>query len=176
MSYRTLVIESVIYIRDYHFFQTANATLSPSKLSSVPDGGSKEDVAEQQYVSRTKEVFERLFPSVASNVDYDIWLQNLCSQIEQLQQQSQQNCLKQKTNATNHQQQQNGGEDEDSADEGASVNGTHNNGQNNGIEITPSTEELILQCAQLKSTVDSYKNIVADTVSNDHCPLFIPVK
>lgn len=169
MSKRTPVIELVIYVRVYYSFQTANATLSPSKLSSVPDGPSKEDVAEQQYVSRTKEVFERLFPSVASNVDYDIWLQNLCSQIEQLQQQNQQNCLKQKTNATNHQQQQNGGDDEDSAVEGAGVNGTHNNGQDNGsIKITPSTEELILQCAQLTSTVDSYKNIVADTVSNGY--------
>lgn len=150
-----------------------NATISPSKLSSVPDVSSKEDdVAEQQYVSRTKEVFERLFPSIASNVDYDIWLQNLCSQIEQLQQQSQQNSLKQKTNATNHQQQQqNGGDDDNNVDEGEGedegegVNGTHNHGQDNGIKITPSTEELILQNAQLKSTVDSYKNIVADTVS-----------
>lgn len=145
--------------------------MSPSKLSSVPDAPSKEDVAEQQCVSRTKEVFERLFPSVASNVDYDIWLQNLCSQIEQLQQQSQQNCLKQKTNATNHQQQQqNGDDDEDSADDGEGVNGTHNHGQDNGIKLTPSTEELILQNAQLKSTVDSYKNIVADTVSIVHSP------
>lgn len=146
----------------------------------MPDAPSKEDVPDQQYVSRTKEVFERLFPSVASNVDYDIWLQNLCSQIEQLQQQSQQNCLKQKTNATNHQQQQqNGGDDEDSADDGEGedegVNGTHNHGQDNGIKITPSTEELILQNAQLQSTVDSYKNIVADTVSLSF-PLFVHVK
>lgn len=137
----------------------------------MPDASSKEDVAEQQYMSRTKEVFERLFPSVASNVDYDIWLQHLCSQIEQLQQQCQPNCLKQKTNATNHQQQQqNGDDDEDSADDGEDegVNGTHNHGQGNGIKLTPSTEELIRQNAQLKSTVDSYKNIVADTVSISH--------
>lgn len=144
--------------------QTANSTLSPSKLStSTIATSTSNDDNEHEYVLRTKEVFERLFPSVASNVDYDTWLQNLSSQIEQLQQQSQ-NCLKQKSNATTNHQQQNGDEDIES-NEPVTGNGTENHyGQDNGVKLSPSTEELLLQNAQLKTTVDEYKTIVADTV------------
>lgn len=138
-------------------FQTANASLSPSKLST----STLNENSDNPLVSRTKEVFERLFPAVASNVDYDTWLQNLTSQIEQLQQQSQQNCLKQ--TKSNHQQ---NGDDDSDPDENGTGNGTtHHHSQDNGVKVSPSTEDLLLQNAQLKTTVDEYKTIVADTVS-----------
>lgn len=139
--------------------------LSTSTISTSTTNDTSSDEQHEQYVTRTKEVFERLFPAISSNVDYDSWLTNLSSQIEQLQQQQQQ----QQNHQTNKKptNQQNGDDDSDS-DENVTGNGTHSHhhGQDNGIKISPSTEELILQNAQLKSTVDEYKTIVSDTVSS----------
>lgn len=110
-------------------------------------------------------MLERLFPNVPStNVDYDTWLTDLSSHIEAQQQQqiNQQNSVKsQKSTSNNH---QNGDDDEDS-DDNVTGNGTHHHSTHgNGTKITANLEELILQNAQLKSTVDEYKTIVADTV------------
>lgn len=110
-------------------------------------------------------MFERLFPNVSSNVDFDSWLTNLSSHIEQLQQQTnQQNCLKQKTTieSNNH---QNGDDEDHESEENITGNGTHHHTQDNGVKISPSTEELVLQNAQLKTTVDEYRSIVAETVN-----------
>lgn len=142
-----------------------NASLSPSKApSSVPSNSS-----DAEEFIRTKQVFERLFPDIPSDVEYDAWLNSLSSHIEQLQQQQQQstqtNSIKRKTttttNITNH---QNGDEEDSSSEETITGNGTHHY-KDNGVKLSPSTEELVFQNAQLKSTVDEYKLIVADTVS-----------
>lgn len=168
-------------------FQTSNVGLpsvSPSKKSAVSittaapvpssnDSSSSSTSNSNEHILRTKQVLERLFPNVPStSVDYDEWLTNLASHIEETQQKKQQNCVQTQKPATassnNH---QNGGDDEDvDDDEGEAPgvdnitgNGTHHQG--NGTKSTANTEELILQNAQLKSTVDEYKSIVAETVS-----------
>ena len=113
---------------------------------------------------RTKQVFERLFPNVPSNnVDYDAWLANVSSHIEQLQQQQQQqqsqsNHLKKRAAvaSNNH---QNGGDDEDSdSEENVTGNGTHHHAQDNGK--LSASEELILQNAHLKSIVAETSEIL----------------
>lgn len=152
--------------------QTTNTSLSPSKIPTTPANNS----SEQEEFVRTKQVFERLFPDIPSkNVEYDAWLNSLSSHIEHLQQQeqqhttNQQHSIKRKStiDANNH---QNGADDDadddNSSDENITGNGTHHYGQDNGLKLSPSTgEELVLQNAQLKSTVDEYKLIVAETVS-----------
>lgn len=133
-------------------FQTTNASLSPSKLTS---SAASNNNVEPEYVLRTKLVFERLFPNVPSNVDYDSWLQNVSSHIEKLQQQEKQNHSAKKRSAvasTNH---QNGEEDDSNSEDNVTGNGTHTvNGQ-----LSPS-EELILQNAHLKSIVAETSEIL----------------
>lgn len=101
-------------------------------------------------------MFERLFPNVPStNVDYDTWLVELSSHIEQ-QQQSQQNHLKQKS-ATAPNNHQNGDGDGGSAPDESS-NGTHHHAEDNG-QLSPS-EELMIQNAKLKSIVAETSEIL----------------
>ncbi|XP_055315743.1 ribosome-binding protein 1 isoform X2 [Sitodiplosis mosellana] len=137
---------------------TANASLSPSKITAPAPSNNN---VELEHISRTKQVFERLFPNVpSSNVDYDAWLANVSSHIEQLQQQqqqSQQNHLKKRAAvaSNNHQN----GDDEDSdSEENVTGNGTHHHEQDNG-KLSPS-EELILQNAHLKSIVAETSEIL----------------
>lgn len=143
--------------------QTTNTSLSPTKHSTSTQSNNN---SENEEILRTKQVLERLFPNVPSDVDYNSWLTNLSSHIEQQQkhqqQSNQQNCLKQKSTieSNNHQN----GEDDSDSEENITGNGTHHHKQDNGVKVSPSTEELVLQNAQLKSTVDEYKSIVADTV------------
>lgn len=142
--------------------QTTNTSLSPSKVPSSTPSNS----GEAEEFTRTKQVFERLFPDIPSDVEYDAWLNSLSSHIENLQQQNtqthQQNSIKRKTTTiTNH---QNGDDEDSSSEEPITGNGTHHY-KDNGVKLSPSTEELVLQNAQLKSTVDEYKLIVAETVS-----------
>lgn len=120
--------------------------------------------------TRTKQVFERLFPDIPSDVEYDAWLNSLSSHIEHLQQQqqnietNQQTSNKRKTTTiSNH---QNGDDDDSSSstEETITGNGTHHY-KDNGVKLSSCSEELVLQNAQLKSTVDEYKLIVAETVS-----------
>lgn len=103
-------------------------------------------------------------------MEYDAWLNSVSSHIENLQQQqqlttqaNQQNSTKRKSAATNNHQ--NGDDEDSSSEENITGNGTHHYKQDNGVKLSPSTEELVLQNAQLKTTVDEYKLIVADTVS-----------
>lgn len=149
-----------------HHSQTTNTSLSPSKNpSSTPSNSS-----EVEEFTRTKQVFERLFPDIPSDVEYDAWLNSLSSHIEHLQQQqqnietNQQTSNKRKTTTiSNH---QNGDDDDSSSstEETITGNGTHHY-KDNGVKLSSCSEELVLQNAQLKSTVDEYKLIVAETVS-----------
>lgn len=151
------------------FSQTNASNLSPSKTPAPTPSNISNQVED---ISRTKQVFERLFPDIPSGVEYDTWLNTVSSHIENLQQQqlttqaNQQNSTKRKAAATidanNH---QNGDDEDSSSEENITGNGTHHYKQDNGVKLSPSTEELVLQNAQLKTTVDEYKLIVADTVS-----------
>lgn len=165
------------YSASYKLLQTTNTSLSPSKIPPTPSTNS----SEQKEFIRTKQVFERLFPDIPSkNVEYDAWLDSLSTHIEHLQQQEQQHITNQPhsnkrkttttttTNIANHQNgaDNDGDDDDNSSDENITGNGTHHYNQDNGLKLSPSTsEELVLQNAQLKSTVDEYKLIVAETVS-----------
>lgn len=135
---------------------------------------SKRPVADinNDLIVRTKQVFERLYPNVPSNTDYDAWLTNLSKHIEQLNQQQ----LQQQQQTQNHQSVQNNNSKPKVAvvstngDEAASVtpasNGNHLN-DNGAAATTPQNpnEELVLQNAKLKTTVDEYKTIIAETVN-----------
>lgn len=145
--------------------QTNASNLSPSKTPAPTPTNNSIQVED---IPRTKQVFERLFPDIPSDVEYDAWLNSVSSHIENLQQQqltTQQNSTKRKSTATidanNH---QNGDDEDSSSEENITGNGTHHYKQDNGVKLSPSTEELVLQNAQLKTTVDEYKLIVADTV------------
>lgn len=140
------------------------ATLSPSPTKkSTPN--------ENEQIVRTKQVFDRLFPNVPSNVDYDAWLTNLSKHIEILVEQKQQNVddqpqNKHKNNNSNSSVSNN--HHNNDVDNKITGNGNHLNDENaNGAKT--STEELILQNAKLKTTVDEYKSIVAETVSRCAC-------
>ncbi|XP_031636294.1 putative leucine-rich repeat-containing protein DDB_G0290503 isoform X2 [Contarinia nasturtii] len=138
---------------------TTNASLSPSKITSPAASNNN---VEPEHVLRTKLVFERLFPNVPSNVDYDSWLENVSGHIEQLQQQQQQqqnqsNHRVKKRSAVASTTYQNGEEEDSDSEENVTGNGTHH-AQDNG-QICAS-EELILQNAHLKSIVAETSEIL----------------
>lgn len=156
-------VASLVYFVAY--FQASN---SASQVSTSP---SKRTAADTDLIVRTKQVFERLFPNVPSNTDYDAWLTNLSKHIEQLnQQQSQSNHeLLQNNNSkpkvANSVVSTNGDETATTATPAAASNGNHLN--DNGASATTQqnpNEELVLQNAKLKTTVDEYKTIIAETV------------
>lgn len=105
-------------------------------------------------------MFERLFPNVPSNnIDYNTWLTNLSSHIEQQQQQqkqSKQNHVKKSAVTSNNHQ--NGDDEESGSEENITGNGTHHHPKDNG-KLSPS-EELILQNAHLKSIVAETSEIL----------------
>lgn len=109
-------------------------------------------------------MFERLLPNVPSNnVEFETWLANVSSHIEQLQQQQQQkqqspsNNLK-KRSAVASNNHQNGDEENSDSEENVTGNGTHHHAQDNGKLIA--SEELILQNAHLKSIVAETSEIL----------------
>lgn len=121
-------------------------------------------------IVRTQQAFERVFPNVPSTTDYDAWLANIANHIEQLNQQQFQ---------SNHQSLQNNnskpkvanvvvstnGDEASAANVSAASNGNHLN--DNGATATTQqnpNDELVLQNAKLKTTVDEYKTIIAETV------------
>lgn len=130
-----------------HFLSFQSTVSAPSPVKKQPH--------EDDFKARTKQVLERLFPNIPSNTDddvtYDIWLTNVTKHIEQqiLQQQqreaSQNKQIKQSIDNKNHQ------------------NG-NNHLSDNGAALNNSTEELLLQNAKLKATVDEYKTIISETV------------
>lgn len=133
---------------------------SPSKRSAADTNN--------DLIARTKQVFERLFPNVPSSTDDDAWLANLSKHIEQLNQQQSQ---------TNHQSLQNNNSKPKAANSVVSTNGDEaaptavasngNHLNDNGAAATTQenpNEELVLQNAKLKTTVDEYKSIIAETV------------
>lgn len=139
--------------------QTTSTSLSPSKNQApAPTNNNIED----EHILRTKQVFERLFPNVPSNnIDYNTWLTNLSSHIEQQQQQQQQTQSKQnhvKKSAVTSNNHQNGDDEESDSEENIKGNGTHHHPQDNG-KLSPS-EELILQNAHLKSIVAETSEIL----------------
>lgn len=106
-------------------------------------------------------MLERLFPNVPStNADYDTWLVNLSSHIEQQQQQQNKpNHRKQKTATDASSNHQNGDDDGDSAaEENITGNGTHHHAQDNGK--LSANDELMIQNAKLKSIVAETSEIL----------------
>lgn len=109
-----------------------------------------------QEQTRTREILERLFPNAAINTsaqnrnvdDYSEWLNQFTSNIESTLQleNSSVHSSNNKTVVKNHRD-----------------NGTTDGAVDDSVRQT--TEELILQNAKLKTTVDEYKTIVAETVS-----------
>lgn len=98
---------------------------------------------------RTKQILERLFPNAITKSsahksagNYNDWLTTITAHIENHLQQQQ-------TNANN-------------CNSISKSNGTADGNDDGARQIT---DELILQNAKLKTTVDDYKSIVADTVS-----------
>lgn len=124
-------------------FQSNVSAPSPAKKTSQ-DG---------DFLNRTKQMLERLFPNIPSKADDndDIWLTNVTKHIEQHIQQQNNEILSQ-----NKQLKQQSIE-----------NNSHQNGNHcsdNGTTISSSDEELLLQNAKLKTTVDEYKTIISETV------------
>lgn len=106
---------------------------------------------------RTKQILERLFPTAKtsgaaqkSTDNYNDWLNAITVHIENYLQQQQQQ--QQQTNANNC----------NSISKSNGTADTSGNGNDDGANQI--TEELILQNAKLKTTVDEYKTIVAETV------------
>lgn len=148
---------------------------SPTKRTAATAADTNNDL-----IVRTKQVFERLFPNVPTNtdnsIDYDVWLTNLSKHIEELNQQPQE---------TNHQSLQNNNSKSKVAnsvfstngDEAAASNGNHSN--DNGATATTQqnpNEELVLQNAKLKTTVDEYKTIIAETVNHVDTGSLLPIE
>lgn len=104
--------------------------------------------------ARTREILERLFPNAAiktsaliCNVeDYSEWLNIFTSNIDSQLDNSSVHSSNNKEVVKNHRD-----------------NGTTDGAVDDSVRQT--TEELILQNAKLKTTVDEYKTIVAETVS-----------
>lgn len=107
-------------------------------------------------MNQTKQVLERLFPNIPSetdeNLSYDVWLSNLSKHIELEQNQKQRESTQNNGKQSHSISHQNGNHSNDNGAAGASSNSTE-------------TEELVLQNAKLKSTVDEYKTIITETVS-----------
>lgn len=153
-------------------FQTTSASLSPSKITATaalaPPPTSDN---ENEHILRTKQVLERLFPNVPStDVDYETWLENLSTYIEQQhQQQQQENHVKvNNSNPTasataNNNHQHNGDGNSSSTDENVTGNGTHHpagDGQDDDSGKPSQSEELMIQNAKLKSIVAETSEIL----------------
>lgn len=164
-------------------FQTTSASLSPSKipattaapvavtLAPLPPPPNSDN--ESEHILRTKQVLERLFPNVPStDVDYETWLENLSTYIEQQHQQQQQqlqenhvnssnsNPTANATTANNH---QHNGDGNSSTDENITGNGTHHStgdSQDDDSGKLSQSEELMIQNAKLKSIVAETSEIL----------------
>lgn len=160
----------------YFNFQTSNANLS----SPVAVANSTEQLQQQQHqyaqIVHTRDLFEHLFPNIPSindkNLDYDVWLSKLEAHLEQyLSQKEQLNSNKLTSNRTvangNHQYDATDNNSNSAVNRGDSDDEVDDDDKNNAQQhsIAARTEELILQNAKLKTTVDEYKSIVAETVS-----------
>lgn len=117
-------------------------------------------------------MLERLFPNVPStDVDYETWLENLSTYIEQQHQQQQQlqenhvnssnsNPTANATTANNH---QHNGDGNSSTDENITGNGTHHStgdSQDDDSGKLSQSEELMIQNAKLKSIVAETSEIL----------------
>lgn len=105
-------------------------------------------------------------------MEYDVWLSSLEKHLEQYLSQKEQH-QQQLNSKLSNSKVSNGNYQPDVTDNNS--NNTASNGDNdddaNDVDdnaqnsIAAATEELILQNAKLKTTVDEYKSIVAETVS-----------
>lgn len=123
-----------------------------------------------QSLDRTKQVFERLFPTGASkDIDYEQWLDQLAAHIEQKQRES----ASTNTNNINH---SSGNATHKSAVTITNhVNHKSNSTQSNDSPPAKHGDDLILENAKLQATVEQYKVIVTDTVSNKSTRLFAAI-
>lgn len=152
---------------------SASVTLAPPSNSDN----------EKEHILRTKQVLERLFPNVPSTgIDYETWLENLSSYIEQQHLQQQENHSTSNNSnptattntaaavaaANNHQH--NGDGNSTTTDENITGNGTHHPvpdaGQRNDDDDDDDSgklsqsEELMIQNAKLKSIVAETSEIL----------------
>lgn len=126
---------------------------------------------ENEHILRTKQVLERLFPNVPStDVDYETWLENLSTYIEQQHQQQQENHVKVNnsnptaSNTTNNNHQHNGDGNSSSTDENITGNGNHHpagdSQDDDDSGKLSQSEELMIQNAKLKSIVAETSEIL----------------
>lgn len=159
-------------------FQTTSASLSPTKITATaPLAPPPNSDNENEHILRTKQVLERLFPNVPStDVDYETWLENLSTYIEQQhqQQQQQENHVKLNssnptastttTTTTNNNHQHNGDGNSSNSDENITGNGNHHPaGDSQDDEESgklSQSEELKIQNAKLKSIVAETSEIL----------------
>lgn len=169
-------------------FQTTSASLSPSKITATaslahpPPPPTSDN--ENEHILRTKQVLERLFPNVPStDVDYETWLENLSTYIEQQHQHQQQQENHVKLNSSNptastttannnHQHNGDGNNSSSSTDENITGNGTHHHSSSTAVVGQDSQEdndsdkqlsqsdELMIQNAKLKSIVAETSEIL----------------
>lgn len=120
-----------------------------------------------ESLDRTKQVFDRLFPAAASaDVDYEQWLDQLAAHIEQKQRET----IAVVVNSNNHINHTS----QPSHKSTATNHVNHKSNSTQSIEQQPPPsvkqpkhgDDLILENAKLQATVEQYKTIVADTVSN----------
>lgn len=118
-----------------------------------------------QSLSRTRQVFERLFPTgTSTDIDYEQWLDQVAAHIEQKQRE----CVTVNSNNVNHKS-----SNETHKTASTITNHVNHKPSSNKSNASPPAvkqathgDDLILENAKLQATVEQYKTIVADTVCN----------